>query len=402
MSGHLQRKTVQVSGHLEDRRGIYHMMLNWTDKHGKRGRKSMSTGLVVKGNKKRAEDMLRTAKKEIEEQLKSAPDTGTVLFADYLEQWLETTRKKVRITTFSGYQLSVQKAVGPWFRQRGILLSELTADDINEFYDEKLLSLKETTVKKYHSVISLSVKYAVEKNMIPHSMLDKVKPPAIKRFIGKFLRQHEAVALFDAVRGDKLELGVILGAFYGLRRSEVIGLRWESIDFEANSMTIEHTITEVIVDGKRQLVVEDTTKSQASLRSLPLVPQFRLLLLDLYEQKKHYEKLCGKSYNKIEGQYVYSDVLGNRVTPQYLSRAFPAFLKKHGFKHMRFHDLRHSCASLLLASGVPLKHIQEWLGHSDFAITANLYAHLDFTSKVEAANAMTWIGRTTLGSNQTG
>jgi integrase len=322
MSGHLHKKTMQVSGHLEDRRGIYHIMLNWIDRHGERGRKSMSTNLAVKGNKKRAEEMLRTAKKEVEERLRCIPDIGTLLFADFLEQWLETVRKNVRITTFSGYQINVQKKVGPWFRQRGILLSELTADDINEFYEDKLLTLKATSVRKFHAIISLSVKYAVEKNMIPHSMLDKVKPPAIKRFVGKFLRQHEAVALFDAVRGDKLELGVILGAFYGLRRSEVVGLRWDSIDFEANSMTIEHTVTEVIVDGKRRLVVEDTTKSQASLRSLPLVPQVRALLLDLYERKMYYEKLCGKSYNKKEGQYVYSDALGNRITPQYLSKMF--------------------------------------------------------------------------------
>jgi hypothetical protein len=76
--------------------------------------------------------------------------------------------------------------------------------------------------------------------------------------------------------------------------------------------------------------------------------------------------------------------------------AFPKFLVDHGFRRMRFHDLRHSCASLLLANGVPLKQIQEWLGHSDFAITANTYAHLEFNSKLKSAQAMTWIERTSL------
>jgi integrase len=119
-------------------------------------------------------------------------------------------------------------------------------------------------------------------------------------------------------------------------------------------------------------------------------------LLAIQEEQEHNRKLCGKSYNKAEGQYIYTDVLGNRIKPDYLSSEFPAFLENNGFRRMRFHDLRHSCASLLLANGVPLKQIQEWLGHSDFSITANTYAHLDYNSKLASANAMTWIDNTSL------
>ncbi|MCL2321017.1 MAG: site-specific integrase, partial [Oscillospiraceae bacterium] len=113
------------------------------------------------------------------------------------------------------------------------------------------------------------------------------------------------------------------------------------------------------------------------------------------EQEKNC-KLCGKSYNKIEGQYIYTDALGNRIKPDYLSYMFPKFLEKNGFRKMRFHALRHSCASLLLSNGVPLKQIQEWLGHSDFAVTANIYAHLEFDSKLASAEAMGWIKNTSL------
>ena len=174
-------------------------------------------------------------------------------------------------------------------------------------------------------------------------------------------------------------------------------MRWSSIDFEANSITIEHTITIARIDGKRIVVADDTTKSKSSFRTLPLVPAIRTKLLAVREEQEQNRKLCRKSYNKADSDYIYTDALGNRISPDYLTLAFPKFLEKNGFQRMRFHDLRHSCASLLLANGVPLKEIQVWLGHSDFAVTANVYAHLEFDSKIKSAEKMTWLGDTSLG-----
>lgn len=99
-------------------------------------------------------------------------------------------------------------------------------------------------------------------------------------------------------------------------------------------------------------------------------------------------KVCGNCYNYEYDGYVFVDELGDLMRPEYLTSYFPQYIQKHGCKRMRFHDLRHSCASLLLANGVPLKQIQEWLGHSDFSTTANIYAHLDYTSKLSSAKAM--------------
>jgi integrase len=292
--------------------------------------------------------------------------------------------------------MNVQKAIAPYFRKKGILLAELTADDINDFYAHELKRIKATSVHKLHANISKALKYAVEKDYIPYSIMGKVKRPKAERYVGKFLKQSETVDLFEAVKGHRLELGVIFGAFYGLRRSEIIGLRWESIDFEANTITIEHTVTVAHVDGKHVLVVGDTTKTKSSFRTLPLVPAIRTKLLAVQEEQEENRKMCGKSYNTKEGVYIYTDALGNRIKPDYLSGEFPKFLEKNGFRRMRFHDLRHSCASLLLANGVPLKAIQEWLGHSDFSITANTYAHLDYKSKIASADKMAWIGNTSL------
>ena len=391
------KKKINVSGHLQERRGILTASLSWTDEAGNRQRKSVSTGLPVKGNKKRAEDMLRDIIKEHEAYLSGLPGLEGLLFADFMEEWLEVIKPDIKLTTYGGYQMNVQKSIAPYFRKRCILLCELTADDINEFYKHELKRVKATTVHKCHANISKALKYAVQKDYIPYTVMDKVKRPRPERYVGKFLKQSETVELFEAVKGHKLELGVIFGAFYGLRRAEIIGLRWESINFETNSITIEHTVTVATIDGKSVIIADDTTKSKASFRTLPLVPAIRGKLLAVKAEQEQNSKLCGKSYNKEESIYIYTDALGNRIKPDYLSGEFPRFLEKNGFRRMRFHDLRHSCASLLLANGVPLKQIQEWLGHSDFAITANTYAHLDYNSKLASAGAMTWIDSTSLG-----
>ena len=348
-------------------------------------------------NSKQVSAMLRITTKEHEALLNRLPSYEGMLFTDLMEEWLEAIKPEIKLSTFGGYQLNVQKAIVPYFLEREMLLRELTADDINMFYGEQLKSVKATTVLKLHANIGKALKYAVEKDYITHSVMDKVKRPKPEKYVGKFLKQSEAIELFEAVKGHKLELGVILGAFYGLRRSEIIGLRWESIDFDKNTITIEHTVTVTYVDGKQKIIAGDTTKTKSSHRTLPLVPEIRVKLLDVKAEQEINRKLCGNSYNKTESYYIYTDALGNRIKPNYLSTEFPKFLENNGFRRMRFHDLRHSCASLLLANGVPLKEIQDWLGHSDFAITANTYAHLDYNSKVASAKAMTWIGSTSLG-----
>ena len=194
--------------------------------------------------------------------------------------------------------------------------------------------------------------------------------------------------LFEAVKGSKLELPVMLSAFYGLRRSEVLGLKWDAIDFQQNTITIKHTITSCKVDGKLVEVASDTTKTKSSRRTLPLVPQFRDMLRQRWEMQEEYKRVCGRCYNREFLDYVCVDEMGNIIRPNYLTTSFQVLLEKNGMRKIRFHDLRHTCASLLLKNGVPMKQIQEWLGHSDFSTTANIYAHLDYNSKLNSADAM--------------
>ena len=125
-----------------------------------------------------------------------------------------------------------------------------------------------------------------------------------------------------------------------------------------------------------------------SLRSLPLVDNFREKLLELKEQQKENMRVCGNCYNHRYDGYIFVDPMGNIISPNAVTENFSKILERNGLRHIRFHDLRHSCASLLLANDVPMKQIQEWLGHSDISTTANIYSHLDYKSKITSANVM--------------
>jgi integrase len=373
-----------VAGHLHEKNGYYYIILNLTDSAGKRKPKWISTGLTIKGNKKRAEQMLMEERRKYA-NTKAGDD---VLFADFMEQWLEIVKSTVSIPTYSSYVNAVKSIIAPYFRKKKILLRDLQAHDIQMFYQEQLQRVKASSVIHYHANIHKALKYAVKNDMIPSNPADKVERPKQDKFYGNFYDRDELNKLFEAVTGTKLELPVLLGAFYGLRRSEIVGLKWSAIDFEQNTITISHTVTSCNLDGKCVIVAKDTTKTKSSRRTLPLVPYFHEKLLAVKAQQERNQKLCGRSYNREFLEYICVDDIGDRFKPNYITSQFPKLLERNGFRKIRFHDLRHSCASLLLASGVPMKHIQEWLGHSDFSTTANIYAHLDYSSKLTSASAM--------------
>ena len=278
--------------------------------------------------------------------------------------------------------------VRPYFREKEVTLKNLTAKDIQEFYLRELERVSASSVIHYHANIHKALKYAVKIDLIDVNPADKVERPKKDRFVGSFYDADEVNALFEAAKGSKLELPILFGAFYGLRRSEAIGLKWDAIDFDQNTITIRHTVTSCDLDGKRILVAADTTKTKSSMRTLPLVPFMRERLLALKEEQEDNRRLCGRSYIKDYIGYVCVNEIGDLIKPHYVTESFPKLLKANGLRHIRYHDLRHSCASLLLANGVPMKQIQEWLGHSDFSTTANIYAHLDYSSKLTSADAM--------------
>jgi len=160
------------------------------------------------------------------------------------------------------------------------------------------------------------------------------------------------------------------------------------LDFKQNCISIKYTVTQYTHEGKRYIDGKPRTKNKSSMRTLPMIPPLRDKLLAIQEWREEWRQLCGKSYNNEYLDFVYVDEMGDRIKPDYITHAFERMLQKHGLRKIRFHDLRHSCASLLLANGVSMKDIQDWLGHSTFKTTADTYAHLSFDSKLASANAL--------------
>ena len=383
-----------VAGHLQEKNGMFYVVLNYRDENGKRKTPWISTNLPVKGNKKRAETFMMDVRRnfvppnvqQIEER--EAMQKGDILFTDFLLKWLRVAKSTVKLTTYASYEMMATRIIIPYFETLNIKLKELTTEDIQEFYSAQLERVSANTVIHYHAVIHRALKYAVKIKTIQSNPAVNVERPRKEKFIGSFYDKKEINTLFDIIQGHPLEVAIKLAAFYGLRREEIIGLKWTAIDFENNTLTIQHTVMECNLDGKHIEVASDTAKTDSSLRIMPLVTNFRAMLLAKKEKQEHYRKLCGRSYCKEYLDYIFVNEMGERWKPRYLSDGFKRILEQNGLRRIRFHDLRHTCASLLLANNVPMKKIQEWLGHSDFSTTANIYAHLDYQSKISSAEAM--------------
>ena len=305
-----------------------------------------------------------------------------MLFSDYMLYWLEIIRPSVQPTTWSSYCFNVKDHIVPYFEPTGITLGGLQARHIQSFYLHERKTLKSTSVLRLHANLHKALKQAVKLDLIPGNPVDKVERPKPERYMAAYYTAEEMEQLFEAARGHRLELIIQFAAFYGLRRGEVLGLRWDAIDFAAG------TFTTASVEGKHLLIQADRAKTKSSLRTLPLVEGFAQRLRALKEQQKYNEKLCGNCYNQKFKGYLFVDEMGNLILPNTVTDNFAQLLKEHGLRKIRFHDLRHSCASLLLKQGVPMKQIQEWLGHSDISTTANIYAHLDSQSKQLSAATM--------------
>ena len=377
-----------VAGHLTLKNGRYYAVLNYRNAGGQRKTKWIALGLPEKGNKRKAEAELARLRAEFEPPKEVGDLSSDMLFADYLLEWLEIAKGRLAVATYSSYAAMIKKPVGPYFRQRNLTLRELEARHLQMFYSEMLRKVKPNTVIHYHAIIHSALKYAVKTDMLVQNVADKVDRPKKNSFQPVFLSAEEMQKMFEALRGTKLELPVLVAAFYGFRRGEVLGLKWDAIDFERGTISVIRTVTTITLDGKQTEIEQQSAKTKSSLRTLPLIGSFREYFLQVKEAQELNKQVCGNCYNYEYDGFVFVDELGERMRVDYLTNAFPKFLESHGLRRMRFHDLRHSCASLLLANGVPLKHIQEWLGHSDFTTTANIYAHLDYKSKITSAQAM--------------
>ena len=147
-------------------------------------------------------------------------------------------------------------------------------------------------------------------------------------------------------------------------------------------------MTEYTLKGEMKRKEKDRAKNKASVRTLPLVEPFEKLLMKLLAQRSRNMKLFGDSYSRKYMDYIYVDEMGERIKPGYVTQTYQKVLRRNNLKVIRFHDLRHSCATLLYNNGVDLKDIQHWLGHSTITTTANIYTHFDYSRKIDSAKIM--------------
>ena len=244
--------------------------------------------------------------------------------------------------------------------------------------------MKGNTILRYHANIRKALQYAVKCELILTNPADKIDKPKKEQYLATYYNKAQLNELLVAIKDTSIKLPVLLALYYGLRRSEALGIKWDAVDFENKTIIIRHTISQTKVDGKLQVVAEDKTKNQSSYRTLPLIPEIEEILLEEKANQEYNKKIFKKSYLNENG-YVCVNTDGSILKPDYVSHKFNQILKNNNLKSIRFHDLRHSCASLLLSNKVSMKDIQIWLGHSSYNTTANIYTHVDTESKQNSA-----------------
>lgn len=373
-----------VTGSLSEFNGMWHAHISYYDNEGKRRRKSRTTGLkATKRNRKQAQVILD----EMIHEYRTTYCIETVenlYFEDLLKRWLQVHQNKVRENTFETYRMQLEKHIIPYFRGKHILLKELRPKDIENYYEYELKQGKSAnTVKKYHANIHKALNYAVRQELIPANPSDCLELPKAEKFKGAFYSEEEASKILALAEGTKLEAPIWLAVTLGLRRSEIVGLKWSSVNLEKGTLEIKSTC--VLVGTVPKNV--DMTKNEASKRTFYLNNDM-ILFFKRLKRKENEKKLnLGEQY--VDSGYVCTDEYGRQLKPDYISQTFSKFIKKNNLKKVRFHDLRHTCASILINRGFQLKDVQEWLGHSDIQTTANIYGHLEDKRKKAMAETMT-------------
>ena len=378
-----------VTGSIYERKGIYYAIVSYYV-DGRRKQKSVSTGLSVKGNKRRALEFLENLKRtyETKESMENM-DGSRLLMTDYMDEWLKIVKPLVERATYKSYDNMVSARIRPHFEKLNLLLTEVEPKHIKMLYDEILEQGYTTnTVIHYHAVLHQALAYAVKNDYILSNPADRVKRPKKNKHISSFYTKDEILTLLDIAKDDPIYIPIVLSTYYGFRRSETLGMRWSAIDFENKTITVNHKVTELTENGKTIVYAEDKLKTKSSYRTLPLIPVVEEKLLEHKAKLERNQKLFGNSYCKEYVDYVCVDEMGKLFRPNFVSDHFGWLLKKYGLKKLTFKELRHSCASMLVAEGIPMKSIQEWLGHSNFSTTADIYSHIDYHAKQQSAAAI--------------
>ena len=240
-----------IAGHLQIKNEYWYAVLNLRDETGKQKPKWVATHLPEKGNKKRAEEILTELRIKHTGLEDMRRNSRGIYFDEYMANWVSNMQGKVSPTTYSNYKIIVQNSVCPYFREHGILLHDLKPAHIQEYYEYLHdRGVSNNTMLRHHANIRKALQEAYQKDLIPRNPANQVGRPKAEDFISHPYSVEEANRLLEVVKGEKLELVVTLALCYGLRRSEVLGLRWGVIDFERETIIINHSLNQAFIDGK--------------------------------------------------------------------------------------------------------------------------------------------------------
>lgn len=378
---------MKYTGSLQIKKGKYYTVIRIPNENGKSTQKWEATGISAGGNtKKERQAAEREAGKllalRIEELEKAQTYAAEGAFVQWIKDWLERKQSDVRTSTWEGYKIYVDTHVVPYFEALNLKIADVTPRVLQKYVDTKHKEGQSASSLTKHMVILRGVfDDAMRFNVLAYNPCDRVKLPKMKKHQGKAYTAEQATLLLNVIKDEPIRAAIVLGLFLGLRRSEALGLRWQDIDFAKDEIRIRNTVVKILTT-----VEAEQTKSAASCRNLWMSPELKKFLLELKAEQEEMKAILGSAYEDTGHVCCWKD--GRAFEPDYITHRFPKILKKNKLPIITFHELRHSCGSILLNAGVSPKAIQEYLGHEDIKTTMNIYTHLTAENKKSAANTL--------------
>lgn len=278
------------------------------------------------------------------------------------------------------------KHIEPYFRAKNLKTKDVKPYHLEEYYAVKLSEgLNPNTVIKQATLLYSVFKDAMKNGILVVNPAELADKPKREKFEPVSYTKEEVLKLWQEVQGTIMELPVYFALFFGLRRSEAVGVKWSAIDFDNHILNVNNKITLVHLNGGVHITESDTMKSEASKSCYPLNEEQCRYLKSVREKQRQYIRIT-EEYT----DYVCVNEIGELISPDYVTHKFSKLLKSLGLKHIRFHDLRHCCISLLANDPrFTMKQVQEYARHANFIITADTYSHADQRTKAAELDALT-------------